>query len=123
MTQPSTLDRVLVVTADEGLAVRNVPNTLAVFATHFPRFPVLPGVMLLESLVELASHVAGPGRRLVRAERLRFRHFVRPGDQVELAVKVTDRSPEAVTLSGQVSVGRRVVMTAHRLELRVEAGR
>ena len=117
MSRTRTLDRVLAIAADEGRAVRNVPNTLAVLETHFPRFPVLPGVLILESLVELCSHVVGPGWGLSRAERLRFRHYVRPGDQMELAVRVHERSTSAISFSGEVTVDGRVVMTARRLEL------
>jgi 3-hydroxyacyl-[acyl-carrier-protein] dehydratase len=110
----STLDRLLEISPDEARAVRNVPNTLAVL-------PVLPGVLILESLVELATRVAGPGWRLSRAERLRFRHFVRPGDQMELTVRLRDRSRHSVSLSGEVSVDGRVVMTARTIELTAEA--
>ena len=117
MSRPTTLDRVLSVSPDEGRAVRNVPNTLPVFETHFPRFPVLPGVLVLETLAELATRVAGRGFVLRRAERLRFRRYVRPGDQMELAVRVLERAPDTVVLSGEVTVGGRVVMTARRIEL------
>lgn len=117
MARPSTLDRLIAVDADAATAIRNVPNTLAVLDTHFPRFPVLPGVMILETLAELASRVTGPGWRLARAERLRFRHYVRPGDQMELSVRVLDRSDATVAFSGEVRVSGRVVMTARRLEL------
>jgi len=52
------LDRVLELeprTRARGL--RNVPSTLDVFDSHFPRFPVLPGVVVLDSLAELARLV------------------------------------------------------------------
>lgn len=117
MSQSSTIDRVLSVNGVEGRAVRNVPNTLTVLATHFPRFPVLPGVMILDSVVELATCVAGRGWQLDRAERLTFRHFVRPGDQMEIVVRILERSPEVVAVSGNVSVAGRSVMTARRIEL------
>ena len=38
-----------------GTAVRNIPGTLAVFNTHFPRFPVVPGVLILRDLVKVAG--------------------------------------------------------------------
>lgn len=123
MPRTSSLDRVLSIAADEGRALRNVPNTLAVLETHFPRFPVLPGVLILESLVELASRVAGPGWRLSGAEQLRFRRYVRPGDQMELAVRVRERTEAAVSLSGEVAVDGQIVMTARRIDLTADAVR
>jgi 3-hydroxyacyl-[acyl-carrier-protein] dehydratase len=123
MPRPSTLDRVVCVSADEGRALRNVPSTLPVLDTHFPRFPVLPGVMILETLAELAASVAGAGFALAGAQRLRFRRYVRPGDQMELTVRVLERSDAAVAVSGEVRVAGRVVMTAQRLEMTAGAAR
>lgn len=81
-------DRVVVVEPGvRAVAHLNVTGTLPLFATHFPRYPVLPGVLLIESALALARLAAGePGLRLRHATRLRFRRFVVPGDQVELTV-------------------------------------
>ena len=58
MSRWTTLDRVVgVEPGQSGTAIRNVPNTLAIFDTHFPRFHVLPGVLILGSLGELARLV------------------------------------------------------------------
>ncbi len=120
MSRWSTLDRILTVEAGESAtAIRNVPNTLAIFDTHFPRFPVLPGVLMLGSLGALAAHLleAETGRpwRLSGADRVAFRHFVQPGDQLLLTVKLSQRSEDEATLSGEVSVEGRVVVRARKL--------
>ncbi|MEJ3743463.1 hypothetical protein WEI85_09265 [Actinomycetes bacterium KLBMP 9797] len=53
------LDRVRAVESGRsGAAVRHVPSTWPLLATHFPRFPVLPGVLLLADLAALAALVA-----------------------------------------------------------------
>jgi 3-hydroxyacyl-[acyl-carrier-protein] dehydratase len=106
--------------------MRNVPNTLAIFETHFPRFPVLPGVLILGTLGELAAHLleqeSGGAWRLKGAERVAFRRFVQPGDQLELSVELIDRSAEEATLSGQVTVDGTLVTRARRLHaVRVES--
>src|SRR4029077_13156409 len=62
MSRWSTLDRIVSVEPGESgtaMAIRNVPNTLAIFNTHFPRFPVLPGVLMLGSLGALAAELLG----------------------------------------------------------------
>jgi 3-hydroxyacyl-[acyl-carrier-protein] dehydratase len=114
-----TLDRILGV--EPGLrasAVRNVPNTLPVLDTHFPRFPVLPGVLILDSLAELAALAVGGGAwRLAAADRIRFRHYVRPGDQLVLSVERTGGDATAPALSGEVRVDGRVVASVRRLRL------
>jgi 3-hydroxyacyl-[acyl-carrier-protein] dehydratase len=118
-----TLDRLLDVEPGvRASALRNVPNSLAVFDSHFPRFPVLPGVLILDSLAELAGLAVGGGPwRLEGAERVRFRHFVRPGDQLLLTVAVTGADLSRPALSGAVSVGERTVVSVRSLRLRAAA--
>jgi 3-hydroxymyristoyl/3-hydroxydecanoyl-(acyl carrier protein) dehydratase len=84
------IDRILEVGPGEyAVAIVNVPNTLTVFDTHFPRFPVLPGVLLLDAMGEVARLVARVGRQRA-VHGARFRHYVRPGDQVRITVHATD---------------------------------
>ncbi len=105
--------------------LRNVPNTLAILDSHFPRFPVLPGVLILGSLGELAARLlqeqTGQQWRLAGAEQVRYRHFVQPGDQMELAVELKECSAEAAVLSASARVGDQVVTTARQLRLVVRA--
>ena len=122
MSRWTTLDRVLSVEPGEsGTAIRNVPNTLAIFDTHFPRFHVLPGVLILGSLGELARLVVEGSSdrtwRLAGAGQVGFRHFVQPGDQLELSVTVKSTSADLVELSGEVKVDGKVVTRARRLTL------
>ena len=53
----TTLDRVVRVGDGEAEAIRNVPNTLAILDSHFPRFPVMPGVLILGSLGTLCAEL------------------------------------------------------------------
>lgn len=116
----TTLDRI--VSVDPGksaVALRNVPNTLSIFDSHFPRFPVTPGVLILGSLGTLAAHLleeeTGKKWKLAGADRVGFRHFVQPGDQMELSVQLKDRSDEEAVLSGEVKVDGKVVTRARKL--------
>jgi 3-hydroxyacyl-[acyl-carrier-protein] dehydratase len=118
----TTLDRVTSIEPGQsGTALRNVPNTLAIFDTHFPRFNVLPGVLILGSLGELARLViegdTGRRWRLAGAGQVGFRHFVQPGDQLELTVTVKNASEDLVELTGEVKVDGKVVTRARRLTL------
>ena len=118
----SSLDRVVDVKPGRSAqALRNVPNTLSILDSHFPRFPVLPGVLILGSLGQLSALLlekeTGQPWRLVAAEQVRFRRFVQPGDQMHLSVEVTERSTEAAVLKGDVRVDDKVVTQARRLSL------
>jgi 3-hydroxyacyl-[acyl-carrier-protein] dehydratase len=103
-------------------AVRNVPNTLAIFDSHFPRFPTMPGVLILGTLGTLAARLLeedGDGRawRLAGAGNVGFRHFVQPGDQMELTVTLKQREGDEALLTGEVRVDGRVVTRARRLRM------
>ncbi len=123
----TTIDRVLAVEpGSSARAVRNVPNTLAIFDTHFPHRPVLPGVLILGSLGALAATLleaeTGEPWRLAGADQVGFRHFVQPGDQMELAVELKERSDDGAVLSGDVRVDGKVVTRARRLRMAPSGG-
>jgi 3-hydroxyacyl-[acyl-carrier-protein] dehydratase len=119
----TTIDRVVRVEEEEAEAVRNVPNTLAIFDSHFPRFHVLPGVLMLGSLgtlcAELLEQRTGKRWRLAGADRVGFRHFVQPGDQLVLKVKLKDLADGEATLTGEVSVEDKLVIRARKLRAQV----
>jgi 3-hydroxyacyl-[acyl-carrier-protein] dehydratase len=118
----TTLDRILEL--EPGLrarGLRNVPNTLAIFDSHFPRFHVLPGVLILGSLGSLAAALleeeTGQRWHLAGASQVGFRHFVQPGDQMEITVELKDQSEDAALLSGEVRVDGKVVTRARQLRM------
>jgi 3-hydroxyacyl-[acyl-carrier-protein] dehydratase len=119
----TTLDRIVSVDAGkEAQAIRNVPNTLAIFDSHFPRFPVLPGVLILGSIGALAARLleeeSGTRWRLAGAGNVGFRHFVQPGDQMEIAVQLKERSDDEAVLSGEARVDGKVVTRARQLRMK-----
>lgn len=123
MSRWVTLDRIVSIEpGGRASAIRNVPNTLAIFDSHFPRFPVLPGVLILGSLGTLCNELleqrTGKRWRLAGADRVGFRHFVQPGDQIELTVKLKDLGEDEATLTGEVSVDGKVVTRARKLRAR-----
>lgn len=81
------------------------------FAGHFPDVPVLPGVLLCESLAQLGAIVVGedgPPMELFEVRRARFRRPVEPGDALDLEVEVTDGGPPW-RLLGRIRVDAQLV--------------
>jgi 3-hydroxyacyl-[acyl-carrier-protein] dehydratase len=118
----TTLDRIVEVQPGQSaVALRNVPNTLAILDSHFPRFPVMPGVLILGSLGELAAELlrqtAGGHWRLAGAERVAFRKFVGPGDSMELSVTLKSHDAGEALLAGEVKVDGNAVTRARKLRL------
>ena len=117
-----TLDRIVSVEPGKrAVALRNVPHTLAIFDSHFPRKPVLPGVLIVGSMGELAAHLlreqTGRPWRLAGASRISFRHFVQPGDQMELTVDLKEVGESGATLAASVRVDGKLVTSARQLRM------
>jgi 3-hydroxyacyl-[acyl-carrier-protein] dehydratase len=92
------VDRVLsVVPGDSVVALKNVSANEAHFQGHFPGHAVMPGVLVIEALAQaggvLAWETQTEGRKvtilyLVGVDKARFKHPVRPGDQLMLHAKL-----------------------------------
>lgn len=114
-------DRILEVSPGiRAEALLNVTGTLPFFDSHFPRRPILPGVLLTESMIALAVLAAGdPLLRLRSAEGLRFRRFVTPGDQVRITVEFigVSEDPEEFRWRATAKVGDATVAAIRNLRL------
>lgn len=119
---PFPLDRITNIDPGKrSQALQNVPHTLSFFSTHFPRFPVVPGVLLLGNFADLAARMlheqTGQQWKLAGAQRVRFIHFVKPGDQMEVEVELKKLSIESALFSGTIEVDGQVVVTARQIRL------
>jgi 3-hydroxyacyl-[acyl-carrier-protein] dehydratase len=93
------LDRVLECEPGKRLlALKNVTMNELFFTGHFPHYPVMPGVMIIEALAQacgILSFVTGgviPGQTtrlyFVGIDEARFRKPVMPGDQLVLCAQL-----------------------------------
>ncbi|TNY25065.1 acyl-CoA synthetase [Fulvimonas soli] len=64
-----------------------LPLDLVHFDGHFPRAPVLPGVLQVGWALALAAPRLGIAPRCREMEALKFQRLLRPGDEVELALR------------------------------------
>ena len=98
------IDRVEHVVLDsEATGIKMVSANEPYFTGHFPDFPVMPGVLIVEALAQTASVMvaattpdltAGKLVFFTTVEKARFRQPVRPGDVVKLhVVKRTNKGP------------------------------
>jgi 3-hydroxyacyl-[acyl-carrier-protein] dehydratase len=104
------IDQVLSRTDTSLTAIKNVTAAEEYLGDHFPGFPVLPGVFMLEALTQAARELLkGRGKHLVlgQVKALRYGSFVRPGEALKVEVTL-DKSNEdgSFTMKGQASVVR-----------------
>lgn len=76
----------------KAVGYKNVTVNEPFFRGHFPDAPVMPGVLVLESLLQLAWVFFSEqgGFRLKRIQKLRFRRPVLPGDRLKLEIEVVE---------------------------------
>jgi UDP-N-acetylglucosamine acyltransferase len=101
-------------------AIKNVTVNEDFFQGHFPEAPLMPGVLLIESLTQAATllllhdgeQVRNARTVLRRVTGTKFRRQVTPGDQVVLDVEVRRRRAALVRLTAVASVGGQVAAEA-----------
>lgn len=120
------LDRICSYEPDKELtSVKSVSLAEEYLADHFPEFPVLPGVFMLEAatqsaawLVRLSENYAHSVIVLEEARSIKFTDFVTPGRMLQMRVEQTDREDSLVRLKFQGEVDGAVCVSG-RLSLRV----
>jgi 3-hydroxyacyl-[acyl-carrier-protein] dehydratase len=94
------VDAIIEQTADRIVTVKNVSSAEEYLADHFPTFPVLPGVLMLESMVHaarlLAGACAGAPEPLVlgRVRALKYGAFMPPGATLRVEVTLLSRTED-----------------------------
>ena len=100
-----SVEKVLWMKEGEGItACGRIPEDSKFFKDHFPGFPVLPGVLALEMLKQtaeryLASLAGGEGQHyfLKQIRATRFTKYLRPGDEWESRLMLTQSVGEETT--------------------------
>lgn len=97
---------------------------LPLFQDHFPGWPVVPGVLLLESMAQLAGKAIGYTMKVRRGywampvltmmDRVKFRRFVRPDDEIVLEADLITLREEAAVVRARARVAGRVVAQAEQ---------
>src|SRR6059058_2571377 len=123
------VDRLLEI--EPGKRIRIVKNlTLAeeYLADHFPSFPVMPGVLMLQTLVETGAwllRLTDDFRHSVvvlrEARNVKYGSFMEPGKRLEVTVELTERGEGTATFKGkgeaegQTTVSARIILAHYNL--------
>jgi 3-hydroxyacyl-[acyl-carrier-protein] dehydratase len=131
------IDRIMEVRPGRALqAVKNLTLGEEYLADHFPTFPVMPGVLMLQTLVEagawllrLTDDFASSVIVLREAKGVKYGTFMEPGRQMTVSVELVERGDGLASFKGkgetegQSTVSARLVLAHYNLRDRDPAMR
>ncbi len=112
------VDRVLEMEKGKRIiGLKNVTCNEPFFQGHFPNLRVMPGVLIVEALVQTAgilvyNSIPDPQNKLVflsKIDRAKFRKPVVPGDQLRLEVEMPKLKTRFFQIRGKAYVGETLV--------------
>jgi 3-hydroxyacyl-[acyl-carrier-protein] dehydratase len=112
------IDKIVSLQAGKEIkAIKNVSLAEEYLADHFPTFPVLPGVLLLQGLIESASWLVRESENfahsmilLEEARNVKYKSFLSPGGQIEYTVQARTIEENVSSFTGLgVSDGEQIV--------------
>ncbi len=126
------IDRILEVDPGKSLvAVKNLSLAEEYLADHFPGFPVMPGVLMLEAMAQAGAWLiretddfAHSIILVKQAKTIKYGSFVEPGRQLQLRVEIVQHGEKDTTFKGkgiiddQVMVQGRFTLTRYNLRER-----
>ncbi|MBI5188654.1 MAG: 3-hydroxyacyl-ACP dehydratase FabZ [Nitrospirae bacterium] len=103
----------------KAVGIKNVTVNEGFFQGHFPGHPIMPGVLIIEAMAQVAGILAfcsgaseGNSVYFMSIEKAKFRKPVVPGDQLRLEIKVLQQRGNVWKFSGSAIVEEKVAAEA-----------
>jgi 3-hydroxyacyl-[acyl-carrier-protein] dehydratase len=103
---------------ERALGVKNVTINEPFFQGHFPGQPIMPGVLVIEAMAQVAgvtafsSGMKGKSVYFMSIDNAKFRRPIVPGDQVMMEIKVLKQRGNVWKFSGVATVDGKPVAEA-----------
>src|SRR6266480_3834977 len=107
------IDRILDLNIDEKTiqVEAQVPQHNTIFEGHFPGFPIMPGVLLVESMAQTSGWLLVALNKFERMpffasiKDAKFRQFVKPGERVDVTARVVHEGSGYAMTQAAITVG------------------
>ena len=123
------IDKIVEVQAGVSLkALKNLTLGEEYLADHFPTFPVMPGVLMLQTLVEagawllrISEDFAHSVIVLREAKNIKYGNFMEPGKQMLITVELIEKTADLAVfkgkgeMEGQSTVSARITLARYNL--------
>lgn len=102
----------------KAVGIKNVTINESFFQGHFPGNPIMPGVLIVEAMAQVAgvlafnSGIQGEAVYFMSIEKAKFRKPVVPGDQLRMEIKVLQQRGNVWKFSGDAIVEGKVASEA-----------
>lgn len=113
------LDRVVEMSGEGLVAIKNVTINEPFFQGHYPGNPVMPGVMQVEAMAQAAGilllrqlSLEGKTALFMSCDKVKWRRPVRPGDQLRISVRLTKVRGAIACAEGECTVAGQPVCSA-----------
>ena len=114
------VDRIIEIGDDSIVGIKNVTVNEPHFNGHFPGFPVMPGVLIVEAMAQVGGiligkvspHTIGKIMFLASVEDAKFRKPVVPGDQLRIEMKILKLKYSVARMHGVATVDGQVAAEA-----------
>ena len=114
------LDRVTAIDPGKSItAIKTLTLSEEYLADHFPRFPVMPGVLMLESMTQSAAWTIRLGEDFAHAivvlrsaKNVKYGDFVEPGKVLTVTAEVLSQDETTTKVKATGTVGGRTSLTA-----------
>src|SRR6202451_4335395 len=114
------VDSILELEEERIVGIKNVTANEPFFTGHFPEFPVMPGVLIVEAMAQTAGVLvlkSIPDRHtklvlLVSIDGAKFRRPVVPGDQLRIEMVLIRRKGSVAKMAGKATVDGLLVAEA-----------
>lgn len=109
-----------VIAGESAVGIKNVTINEPFFQGHFPGHPIMPGVLIIESMAQvggmlLMRTIADPSSKVVyflSLDNVKFRRPVKPGDQLRIEMEVLQLRGMMCKMRGVATVDGQVVTEA-----------